>query len=74
VAGGPDPPAICSYNPNDVPIVLDTIPPSGVDVQSELSPTLPANAGGVQLQGVTVPVPPMHRHRDRGKDPRPISR
>jgi glucoamylase len=63
VAGGPDPPAICSYNPNDVPIVLDTIPPSGVDVQSELNPTLPANANGVQLQGVTVPVPPMHRHR-----------
>ncbi|HEY1918736.1 MAG TPA: glucodextranase DOMON-like domain-containing protein [Streptosporangiaceae bacterium] len=55
VAGGPNPPAICSYNPADVPIVLDTIPPSGVDVQSELNPTLPANATGVDLQGVTVP-------------------
>jgi glucodextranase-like protein/glycosyl hydrolase family 15 len=55
VAGEPNPPAICSYNPNNVPIVLDTIPPSGVDVQSELNPTLPANATGVQLQGVTVP-------------------
>jgi glucoamylase len=57
VAGEPNPPAICSYNPNNVPIVLDTIPPSGVDVQSELNPTLPANATGVQLQGVTVPAP-----------------
>jgi glucoamylase len=49
VAGETNPPAICSYNPADVPIVLDTIPPSGVDVQSELNPTLPANASGVQL-------------------------
>jgi glucoamylase len=57
VAGEPDPPAICSYNPDNVPIVLDTIPPSGVDVQSELNPTLPGNASGVQLQGVTVPGP-----------------
>ena len=51
VATEPNPPAICSYNPGSVPYVLDTIPPAGVDVQSELNPTL----GPVVLQGVTVP-------------------
>ena len=51
VATGPSPPAICSYNPALVPYVLDTIPPAGVDVRSELNPTL----GPVVLQGVTVP-------------------
>ena len=52
VAGEPSPPAICAYNPADVPFVLDTIPPSGVNVQTELDPTLNPS---VQLQGVTVP-------------------
>jgi hypothetical protein len=37
----------------DVPFVLDTIPPAGVNVQTELDPT--QNPSGVQLQGVTVP-------------------
>jgi hypothetical protein len=36
-----------------VPLVLDTIPPATVDVQTELDPT--ANPSGVALQGVTVP-------------------
>ena len=53
VAGGPTPPAICSFNPGSVPFVLDTIPPPGVNVQAELDPT--ANPGGVQLEGVTAP-------------------
>lgn len=53
VAGGPTPPAICSFNPGRVPFVLDTIPPPGVNVQTELDPT--ANPGGVQLEGVTAP-------------------
>lgn len=51
VASGPSPPAICGYNPGLVPYVLDTVPPAGVDVRSELNPTL----GPVVLQGVTVP-------------------
>lgn len=55
VATEATPPAICSYNPTLVPIVLDTIPPAGVNVQTELDPTNPANASGVMLQGVTVP-------------------
>jgi hypothetical protein len=33
--------------------VLDTIPPAGVNVQTELDPT--QNPGGVTLQGLTVP-------------------
>jgi glucoamylase len=53
VASEPSPPAICSSNPASVPFVLDTIPPSGVNAQTELDPT--ANPAGVQLQGVTVP-------------------
>jgi glucoamylase len=53
VAGGSSPPAICSYNPAAVPIVMDTIPPAGVNVQTELDPTV--NTSGVALQGVTVP-------------------
>jgi glucoamylase len=53
VAGGSSPPAICSFNPGGVPFVLDTIPPSGVNVRTELDPT--QNPGGVILQGVTVP-------------------
>jgi glucoamylase len=53
VAAEPSPPAICSYNPAAVPIVMDTIPPAGVNVQTELDPTL--NPSGVALQGVTVP-------------------
>jgi hypothetical protein len=51
-ASEPSPRAICSYNPADVPLVLDTIPPSGMNVQTELDPTV--NPSGVQLQGVTV--------------------
>ncbi|HUD37987.1 MAG TPA: glucodextranase DOMON-like domain-containing protein, partial [Streptosporangiaceae bacterium] len=53
VASEPSPPAVCSYNPNNVPYVLDTIPPASVNVQTELDPT--QNPSGVQLQGVTVP-------------------
>jgi glucoamylase len=53
VAGEPSPPAICSVNPADVPIVMDTIPPATVNVQTELDPTV--NPSGVALQGVTVP-------------------
>ncbi len=51
IAAEASPPAICSYNPSDVPYVLDTIPPSSVNVQSELNPTV----NPVVLQGVTVP-------------------
>jgi glucoamylase len=53
VASEPSPPAICTYNPNNVPIVMDTIPPASVNVQTELDPT--ANPSGVVLQGVTAP-------------------
>jgi glucoamylase len=53
VAGEASPPAVCAVNPADVPIVMDTIPPAGVNVQTELDPT--ANPSGVALQGVTVP-------------------
>ena len=53
VASEASPPAICSVNPATVPFVLDTIPPTTVNVQAELNPTL--NPSGVQLQGVTVP-------------------
>jgi glucoamylase len=53
VANEPSPPAVCSYNPADVPFVMDTIPPSTVNVQTELNPTV--NPSGVTLQGVTVP-------------------
>ena len=53
VASEPSPPAICSYNPANVPFVMDTIPPATVNVQTELDPT--QNLAGVQLQGVTVP-------------------
>lgn len=53
VASEPSPPAICAYNPDNVPIVMDTIPPASVNVQTELDPT--ANPAGVVLQGVTAP-------------------
>jgi glucoamylase len=53
VASGASPPAVCGYNPANVPFVMDTIPSSGVNVQTELDPT--QNPSGVQLQGVTVP-------------------
>jgi len=52
-AGAPSPPAICSLGPATVPVVMDTIPPSTVNVQTELDPT--AKPSGVTLQGVTVP-------------------
>ncbi len=56
IASGPAPPAICGDSPGNVPYVLDTIPPSSVNVQKELDPTNPANATtGVVLEGVTVP-------------------
>jgi glucoamylase len=48
-AGGMSP--ICSVDPNTVPKVIDTIPPSGVAQDTELDPTL----GPVALQGLTVP-------------------
>ena len=53
VAGEASPPAVCAVNPAAVPIVMDTIPPATVNVQTELDPT--ANPSGVTLQGVTVP-------------------
>jgi glucan 1,4-alpha-glucosidase len=53
VASEPSPPALCSAGPSTVPYVMDTIPPSSVNVQAELDPTIAAS--GVQLQGVTVP-------------------
>ncbi len=53
VASEPSPPAVCSYNPADVPFVMDTIPPASVNVQTELNPTV--STSGVALQGVTVP-------------------
>ena len=51
LATAPSPPAICGYNPAQVPYVLDTIPPGSVNVQTELNPTI----NPVVLQGVTVP-------------------
>jgi glucoamylase len=53
VAAEADPPAVCALPPASVPIVLDTIPPAGVDVQTELNPL--DQPSGVTLQGVTVP-------------------
>jgi glucoamylase len=41
---------ICSLNPNSVPTVMDTIPPSGVSQDTELNPI----PGPVELQGVTA--------------------
>jgi glucan 1,4-alpha-glucosidase len=40
---------ICALDPNSVPKVMDTIPPAGVDQDTELDPT----RGAVQLQGVS---------------------
>ncbi len=40
---------ICALDPNSVPKVMDTIPPTGVDQATELDPT----RGAVQLQGVS---------------------
>jgi glucoamylase len=53
VAGETSPPAVCAYNPAAVPIVMDTIPPATVNVQTELDPAV--NPSGVTLEGVTVP-------------------
>ncbi len=53
VAGGSPAPAVCGVSPSSVPLVMDTIPPAGVDVQSELDPTV--HPSGVVLQGLTVP-------------------
>jgi hypothetical protein len=41
----------CTFNPNAVPKVMDTIPPTGTDQSSELDYT----AGPVVLQGLTLP-------------------
>ena len=41
---------ICSLNPNSVPTVMDTIPPSGVSQDTELNPI----PGPVELQGLPV--------------------
>ena len=46
--------AICSLDPNSVPNVMDTIPPAGVDQDTELNPTDQPAGQEVQLQGVTV--------------------
>ncbi len=48
-AGGTSP--ICSVDPNTVPKVIDTIPPSGTSQATELDPT----AGPVVVHGVGVP-------------------
>ncbi|MGH2881270.1 MAG: glucodextranase DOMON-like domain-containing protein, partial [Solirubrobacteraceae bacterium] len=40
---------ICAVSPNNVPTVIDTIPPGGVSQDTELDPT----RGAVQLQGVS---------------------
>ena len=40
--------SICTFNPNNVPNVIDTITPPGVSQDTELDPTL----GAVELQGV----------------------
>ena len=48
-AGNTNP--ICSVDPNTVPKVMDTIPPSGVSQATELNPL----NGPVQLQGVSIP-------------------
>ncbi len=40
---------ICSLDPNSVPTVMDTVPPSGLSQATELDPT----RGPVQLQGVS---------------------
>ncbi|HKO27606.1 MAG TPA: glucodextranase DOMON-like domain-containing protein, partial [Solirubrobacteraceae bacterium] len=40
---------ICALDPNSVPKVMDTIPPSGISQATELDPT----QGPVQLQGVS---------------------
>jgi len=53
VASEPSPPAVCGYNPANVPFVMDTIPPASVNVQTELDPT--QNPSGIEVQGVTVP-------------------
>jgi glucoamylase len=42
---------ICAVNPNTVPKVMDTIPPTGVNQDAELDPTHPP----VVIQGLTVP-------------------
>jgi glucan 1,4-alpha-glucosidase len=47
--GNPSP--ICSFDPNKVPKVLDTVTPPGVSQATELDPTL----APVTLQGVTAP-------------------
>ena len=47
--GGTSP--ICSVDPNTVPKVMDTIPPSGVSQATELDPTHPP----VTIHGVSVP-------------------
>ncbi len=49
--GGTSPICSPSVDPNTVPKVMDTIPPTGVDQATELDPT----RGPVVLQGVTVP-------------------
>ena len=46
--GGTSP--ICSLNPNSVPNVIDTIPPSGVSQDDELNPI----PGPAELQGLTA--------------------
>jgi glucoamylase len=43
--------AICSVDPNTVPKMIDTIPPSGVSQADELDPTRPP----VTIHGVSVP-------------------
>jgi glucoamylase len=42
---------ICAVDPNTVPKIMDTIPPSGISQATELDPTRPP----VVIQGLTVP-------------------
>jgi hypothetical protein len=72
VAGGSSPPAICSYNPAAVPIVMDTIPPASVNVQTELDPT--ANPSGVAPRGLTSPSPDPAPARPGPRGPSPWCR
>ena len=44
-------PAVCQVAPSSEPEVMDTVPPAGVSLSSELDVT----AGPAELQGVTVP-------------------
>ena len=62
VASAASPPAICSVSPSTVPYVMDTIPPSGVDVRTRARP---------HHQHLRRPTP--GRHRPLRRVTRPVS-